>query len=222
MIRLSIAVIVACFLPAIQSLDGQVQTDPAPRLILRIYNYADVPADILKRCERQMDRIFDRFGVDIARLYCPTSPGHLASKRTCSARLGPNQLVIKLLPASMSKRLGFPPDVFGIASPTGDGLPGANISLFFSRVLDLAHYGGIGTGFEDAQAIILGHITAHEVGHLLLGPNSHSATGLMQFPWGRKTLQDMERGRLHFTARQQSEILDQLRKRPELGPHADR
>jgi hypothetical protein len=34
--------------------------------------------------------------------------------------------------------------------------------------------------------IILGRVTAHEIGHLLLGTNSHAPTGLMQASWNLK------------------------------------
>ncbi|MEO5822443.1 MAG: hypothetical protein ABIT71_18195 [Vicinamibacteraceae bacterium] len=35
-------------------------------------------------------------------------------------------------------------------------------------------------------ALILGRVTAHEIGHLLLGTNSHAPTGLMQATWDLK------------------------------------
>lgn len=179
-------------------------------MTLRVYNYAHVHDDILKRAARQTNRIFHRFGVEIEWLHCPTSRKQVASNRTCSARLGPNHLVLNLLPAHMSKLYGFRRGVFGFAAPTTDGLPGTHISLFFARVVDLAFHGTVGTGFEDAQAIILGHMIAHEIGHLLLGPGSHGNKGVMKFPWDRRVLMSMERGRLRFTAREQSRILEAL------------
>ena len=216
MTRLGIAAILMSAVFARQPLHGQIRSDSIARITLRIYNYADVPADILSRAEQQMDRVYDRFGVGIERLYCPTSSEELRSNRVCSGRLGPNHLVIKLLSDSMSKRYGFRRGIFGIASHGTAGAPGTHVSLFYARVLDLAYYGGVGTGFEDAQAIVLGHMMAHEVGHLLLGPNSHSSKGVMRFPWNRKTLLEMERGRLRFTAQEQSRIRSELHRRLEL------
>jgi hypothetical protein len=40
--------------------------------------------------------------------------------------------------------------------------------------------------------IILGRVTAHEIGHLLLGTNSHAPTGLMQAAWDLKRLHATE------------------------------
>jgi hypothetical protein len=46
---------------------------------------------------------------------------------------------------------------------------------------------------------ILGHAAAHEIGHLLMGSNSHSPHGLMRAGWGTKELQDMAERRLLFS-----------------------
>ena len=185
-------------------------------LTLRLYAYVKIDADVLREAKRHADRIFEGSGVGIAWLHCPTSPEQLSSNRACAGPLGPNHLVIKVLPASMSRRYAFSQQIFGFASLTLNGLPGTHISLFHARVLDLAYHGGVGTSFEDAQSIILGHVIAHEIGHLLLGPESHSLSGIMKSPWDRKVLQDMEGGRLHFTNPQQSKILLEIRRRIDL------
>jgi hypothetical protein len=139
----------------------------------------------------------------------------MAFNRSCAARMGAHDLALKLLPASMSKRFGFKTGIFGFALPTADGVPGNHISLFVARVLDLAYYGGVGRGYENAQEIILGHMMAHEIGHLLLGPDSHSRRGVMSFPWDKRTLTNMERGRLRFSAKERSGIEQELGRRSE-------
>jgi len=116
----------------------------------------------------------------------------------------------------MSKKFGFPRGIFGFALPTSGGRPGDAISLFYELVVDLAYHGGVGTSFADAQALILGHLMAHEVGHLLLGPNSHSSKGVMSFPWARRTLTDMERGRLKFSGTEREAIHRELDRRTRL------
>lgn len=213
MTRPELALLLAPLLFATQHPHAVAAPKPGAQITVRVYNYARVLTDILTRAQSQMQRIFNRFGVEVDWLDCPISPEHLSSNRTCSSRLGPNHLVLKLLPASMSKRYGLRGDIFGFASPTKDGLPGAHISIFFSRVLDLAYHGAVGSSFEDAQAIILGHMMAHEVGHLLLGPDSHGSRGVMKFPWDRRVLESMERGRLRFTTGEQKRILGELRSR---------
>jgi hypothetical protein len=49
---------------------------------------------------------------------------------------------------------------------------------------------------------LLGYAMAHELGHLLLGTNSHSPTGLMRADWRTKDLIDMSQGGLRFSEEQ--------------------
>lgn len=56
--------------------------------------------------------------------------------------------------------------------------------------------------------MILGSVMVHEIGHLLLGPNSHSDFGTMQGLWGRKQIRLIMWGKLGFTA-QQSKLLSE-------------
>jgi len=56
---------------------------------------------------------------------------------------------------------------------------------------------------------------AHELGHLFLGPSSHSDLGMMHGHWDRKDLQQAVCGRLLFTPRPaeliHAEVLARLR-----------
>ena len=49
---------------------------------------------------------------------------------------------------------------------------------------------------------MFGSVMAHELGHLLLGLNSHSVKGLMRARWGRDELQRMGMGTLLFLPEQ--------------------
>jgi hypothetical protein len=183
------------------------------QLTLRVYNYGDVEDAALSRARRVSNRIFARLGIQTDWLNCPTSPEEIATNRACAAKPGPDHLILKLLPKAMSKKYEFKRGIFGFALPTAEGVPGTDISLFYQRVLDLAYHGGVGTGFDDAKGIILGHMIAHEVGHLLLGPDSHGSRGVMSFPWNKRTLTTMERGLLEFTAAERSSIHRELDRR---------
>ena len=166
--------------------------------------------------QARINRIFTQIDIQTDWLNCPTSPELMVTNRACAAKPGPDNLTLNLLPRSMSKKYGFNSGIFGFALPTAKGLPGQSISLFIERVLDLSYYSGVGTSFEDAQAIILGHMILHEVGHLLLRPNSHSPSGVMGFPWDKRTLTNMERGRLKFSTGESSKIRKELQRRLDL------
>ncbi len=110
------------------------------QLTLRLYNYAGVQPGVLERTKRESDRIFNGLGIEAGWLACPTSPEQISTNRVCAGPSGPTQLVLNLLPHSMSKKYGFQKGIFGFALPTGEGQPGTKISLFFKRVLDLAYW----------------------------------------------------------------------------------
>ncbi len=71
-------------------------------------------------------------------------------------------------------------------------------SVYYEYVERLAKFDG--ADFE--LPIVLGCVIAHEIGHLLLGSDSHSRSGIMQARWGRDQLRMAMMGTLHFQADQ--------------------
>ena len=56
-------------------------------------------------------------------------------------------------------------------------------SVFYDRVIGLLAHGA-----STSLPVLLGRAMAHEIGHLLLGPNSHSPTGIMRASWSGRDL----------------------------------
>jgi hypothetical protein len=83
-----------------------------------------------------------------------------------------------------------------------------------------------GTGVD--MAILLGVVMAHELGHLLLGTNSHSPGGLMRVSWRREDLAHAVKGALLFSDDHSDHIRAKLyaayldRKRAGLPPASHR
>jgi len=50
-----------------------------------------------------------------------------------------------------------------------------------------------------SKQLLLGHVMAHELGHLLLGSNSHSERDLMREMWWPDELRRAAIGKLFFT-----------------------
>jgi hypothetical protein len=63
---------------------------------------------------------------------------------------------------------------------------------------------------------ILGCFIAHEIGHLLLGSNSHSNQGLMQAGWGERQIHQALAGDLFFTPKQAKLVQTEFRMRRSL------
>jgi len=75
----------------------------------------------------------------------------------------------------MAERQGAGSDIFGSAlQPANDGF-GVIADVYADRVRELA-------GGREAE-VVLGRVITHELGHLLLGKNAHSAAGIMRAGW---------------------------------------
>jgi len=59
-------------------------------------------------------------------------------------------------------------------------------------------------------ANILGNVMAHELGHLLLGSNSHALSGIMKARWENEELERIAKGGLFFTIEQAELIRERL------------
>ena len=72
---------------------------------------------------------------------------------------------------------------------------------------------------DDAEfeiPIILGCAIAHELGHLLLGTNSHSDTGIMRPRWEPNQFRQLMMGTLLFTTTQSNLMREQVQTRSRL------
>lgn len=63
------------------------------------------------------------------------------------------------------------------------------------------------------QGFLIQPIEVIELGHQLLGPGSHSPTGIMSNPWHTTHLRLAAKGQLAFTKEQAQQIQVALRKR---------
>ena len=109
-------------------------------------------------------------GVAARWIDCPVGSSSTAD---CSSTGSPLGLVVNLLPYAMSQRLHQGGGVLGFALEASGKDFGFIASVFYDVAKDRAaeHQQDLGQLLADA--------IAHELGHLLLGPSSHSGWGLM-------------------------------------------
>jgi hypothetical protein len=53
---------------------------------------------------------------------------------------------------------------------------------------------------------------AHEIGHVLLGPNSHSPSGIMRVQWSAEDFKHFRKKDFCFTPEQTTKLRTELRK----------
>jgi len=146
---------------------------PAPRLTVRVFNYAQVPIQTQSLGQKIAARILHRAGIETSWLDCSLSSEGKHQVSDCNEPAAASFLDLRLVPACPATIAQFGSQTLGIAAQAQEGTRAA-AGVFYDRVQKLAR------GDAASTAMILGHAMAHELGHLLLGTNSHSPVGLMR------------------------------------------
>jgi hypothetical protein len=183
---------------------------PGEKLTLRVYNYAQIDPVSLARSERVTAAILENVGVEIVWVECPLSPAQFRAYPACHSDMGTTDLVLRILSYYMAMKLPTPDEPLGFAQPCPESEPACELSVFYYRVDELA-----ANGYRADR--ILGHVIAHEVAHVLIGPG-HSEEGIMRGEWSRYDLQRISWGLLlDFTDDQSRQLRSAVLRRAK--PH---
>ena len=169
-------------------------SETSSAITVHVHNYAGVAPKTLTETEEVATGIFRKAGVEIrwADIVLTAESSRANSADHSTFTLADIQLSI--FPREMYERTRVPNNVMGLAPGTGQ-----------DRRLVGAHCGGR-MERQVSKAQLLGHAIAHELGHLLLNQQVHSAQGIMRGEWGFTDYRDMTSGMLLFTP-QQAELL---------------
>jgi hypothetical protein len=181
---------------------------PQPKIQVFVYNYAGVSALKLARAEREATGIFSRAGIETEWLDCPLTLDQEAQYPACQVPVSSPRVALRILSRTMADRIGLSKTTFGSALLPEDSGFGTVAQVCAHCCEELAK------GIESMHAAILGHVMAHELGHLLLGNGSHGATGLMHVPWDKKELVTIAQGLLLFTPWEGDKMRRQVSARP--------
>jgi hypothetical protein len=183
---------------AIASPRGSVaheRTEPAAvNLTVSVFNDADVSPSVLSQAQDRAIAIMRRSGVSLTWLDCGT-PGNRLPNTGCSAVVFPKHVSLRVVAKVSSIRS----DIFGQSFQDASG-EGNYALVYFAGLVSSNAGATVPTGE------LLGCVIAHELGHLLLGKDSHSATGLMSPVWQDSELRQAAQGNLFFTADQGGRI----------------
>ena len=128
------------------------------------------------------------------------APAHTRSgleNLDCATIEWPTHLAVRVMHG------GSTSEAFGVAFLSADGA-GCYSDVFFDQAMELH------ASWNVALADILGYVMAHEVGHLLLGSNSHSGVGIMRAHWQGEELRRLSRASLWFTNEQADRMRGRL------------
>jgi hypothetical protein len=175
-------------------------------LRILVYDFAGTPRGAFAQAREDAARVFLQAGIRTRWVYCRRTADEAAAP-DCALPRQPDVLELRLLPRVMTDRLRPLPTACGVAYLAAeDGAP-LSAQVFCHRAQELAGRHQMDYG------MILGHLMAHELGHLILGIGSHSRDGLMRTPWGKADLAAASRGALLFSPAEAARI------RARLDPH---
>jgi hypothetical protein len=176
---ISVAVMHTCLLgTARPGVSQSAGSDPF--ITVCIYNQALVSKLTLNRARELTITLFRQAGIKAVWLDCSRYMSNSQSA-ACRSGIGPAYLSLRITPGPVSTQAGFSKSTTGFATLTAHE-KGIDASVFFRRVDEIAEKHNI------PNYRILGIAMAHEIGHLLLGSNSHSRTGIMRPHWDRQDL----------------------------------
>ncbi len=180
--------------------------DPSPTIRVRVNNYAQASPAIIARAEREAGRVLGEAGLRMVWLDCPMEHygGVHVQQNPCLEPLEPSDIVLRVLSEPTQNK--FQDTVFGFAV----------VPIFASVYYDYALRSAKRDNAEFEVPVILGCVIAHELGHLLLGSNSHSGSGVMQPRWERQQMRQAMMGILLFTLKQSKFIQAEAQKRMKL------
>jgi hypothetical protein len=164
-------------------------------LTVSVFNDAGVSPVVLLAAKNRATAILARAGFTLNWVDCGAhEPDKLTDRATdsqCSAINYPEHLSIRLA-GTLNNVTHTSRETFGQAYLDASGR-GSYATIYVERLTNSSATEIVRTGD------LLGCVAAHELGHLLLGRNSHAPFGLMAALWQPAELQSAAKGNFYFT-----------------------
>jgi hypothetical protein len=166
-------------------------------LTVRVFDYVGVAGNTRRELAASAARILRAAGVDAEFVGCLSGQAETGAA-ACPGRLGPSDFVLRIVDARLA------PDYRHLAYSAATRKGGAYVTLFVNPEQRKARVNALSDG------VLFGHAAAHELGHLLLGPDSHSDSGIMRPFWTVRDEEWMAKGALCFDSGQASRMRSSL------------
>ncbi|MBZ5537059.1 MAG: hypothetical protein LAO31_13985 [Acidobacteriia bacterium] len=177
-----------------------------PRIL--VYDQVGIKPGTLDGAKAVTGEIFRKAGVELEWMDC--SKSSTANKSVCGQPLTFNEIVLLIIRRPKERSSGSGSSTGGHAVRTAPERGNGMISIFFERTEQIAEHGitFYHVKIDKAQSIVLGHLIAHEIGHVLLSNGDHSRSGIMKEWLLQREWMLAVSGHLQFT-REQAEMIRQ-------------
>ncbi len=167
---------------------------------IRVYNYADVPQQIVAITKMEIAKILNQAGVMSRWIDCPASSNATEDQAACQERMASAELAIMIF-RKFKPPNGVTRDTqLGSAEVLSNRQPGHYVYLSYDHIMESSYLGGL------CSPETLAQVAVHEIGHVLFRSTEHSPTGIMRARWDRQDFKNAVTANLLFTP-QQAETL---------------
>jgi hypothetical protein len=180
------------------------------QITVRVRNYARIDPGVLLKTETVASKILQEARVDTIWVVCFDGSAY-SRDVACTNLPGTMDLTVNVLPFARSQAFPSRGDTLGYAIEDGEQGFGCDAWIFNDRIKSFAEERKL------ALPQLLGQVFAHELGHMLLGANSHSGIGLMSARWSSRELLGADHGELFFSASESRQIQKAVLARSQAG-----
>jgi hypothetical protein len=166
------------------------------------FDFVHVPGKVQQMARERVEKIYQKAGVQVDWADCPTIEGTMSMYPNCTGFKDETRLFLRILPEARS----------GLKlEAAGETLHGPRIvNVFWDRTRQQSD------NYSVLLQEMLAQIIAHEIGHILLGPNSHAPSGIMMARFKAKNLVKVSQGGYGFNPDQAQRIQTEIRRRQAL------
>jgi hypothetical protein len=159
-----------------------------PKITIRIYDFDHIEPKVIASAKEVTSEIFRRAGLQISWVDC-------ISQGVCATDARGAEFRVRIVPQAIGEAM-VSDGVFGFAIPCPSSQEACLCYILYWQIRAFAERNHIGADK------VLGHVIAHEIGHMLLGPNAHAHFGIMQH---HLPLRETDRT-LYFTSGQAKQL----------------
>ena len=156
-----------------------------------VFNDAQISKGKVATAEKVAAGLFAYAGIRIDWLNCGLAMETSDETDSCNEAAFPRHLQVRL----RQKSLSLSESTLGLSYLGQDGI-GCHADVFYAGVEPIQRETGL------SSEAILGFVIAHELGHLLLGSNSHATAGIMRANWRKPEISAAGKGLLGFSETQ--------------------